>query len=230
MLRYGAMGAKEPGGAGAGTRAAEVSIVIPTLNSSTWIGDVVTAWSRALPGAEIVIVDDASEDDTCRAVTSSSTPGLTLIANATRLGQDRSTLIGCETASRPWIVTVDDDVLPTSQICDAVTRAVDAGGITYLSPTNRRGVRRAASTAARWLARRGGMSRELAGATSTRVFPARAVSRTFTQPIDQQLVPVQPRQRAEVAFRRADAGRSRYSLAGLGAVWFAHLRASQADR
>lgn len=75
------------------------------------IQQIISALDR-LAAFEIIVVDDASEDDTAGEVRAlaGSTPVLRLIRHACRSGQSTALWNGVRAARYPWIVTLDGDL------------------------------------------------------------------------------------------------------------------------
>jgi glycosyltransferase involved in cell wall biosynthesis len=90
-----------------------VSVVIPTRNRA----ELLT--THALPSAlaqrdvdfEVVVVDDASDDDGRRALDGLTDPRVRVVHHAIREGQSRARNTGIEAARGDWIAFLDDDDL-----------------------------------------------------------------------------------------------------------------------
>jgi glycosyltransferase involved in cell wall biosynthesis len=85
-----------------------VSVIIPAYNRTQTIGRAVAsaASQRPAPPAEIIVVDDGSEDDTGRAARAA---GATVVRHETNRGVGSSRNTGLERASQPWIAFLDSD-------------------------------------------------------------------------------------------------------------------------
>lgn len=79
--------------------APEVSMVIPTYNSSSWISELVGHVAKDLhcQGLELVIVDDGSEDRTWSELKDLSElfPWVQGLKLASNVGQKKQRLLGC---------------------------------------------------------------------------------------------------------------------------------------
>jgi glycosyltransferase involved in cell wall biosynthesis len=83
------------------------SVVICTRNRSALLKRAIeSCMAQTLP-CEIVVVDDASDDDTAAAV--GGFPQVIYIRNPTNLGHSRTANIGMARASGSWIKHLDDD-------------------------------------------------------------------------------------------------------------------------
>lgn len=93
----------------------EYSIVIPLRNEVENVGplvDEILAANRTKPPAEIVLVDDASTDDTVAAVRCARVRHgevVVLVRNGRQCGQSTAVRNGIQAARSPWIVTMDGD-------------------------------------------------------------------------------------------------------------------------
>ena len=95
-----------PNGRGTGS---DVVVVIPALNEAASIGAVLSAIARELPAAQILVVDDRSEDDTAQHARRAGARVLPLV---NRLGAWGATQAGIRMALRDGastVVTMDAD-------------------------------------------------------------------------------------------------------------------------
>ena len=86
-----------------------VAIVIPAFNEGRNIGDTLTEIRQVLPRANIVVVDDGSEDDTARV---SAERGATVLSSPTNLGYSSAIQIGLRYALNKgydYAITIDAD-------------------------------------------------------------------------------------------------------------------------
>jgi len=91
----------------------EVSVVIPTRNRWPMLS------AHALPSAlaqedvdiEVVVVDDASDDDTASRVAAIDDPRVRLVRNEVKRRPSASRNVGAETARGAWLAFLDDDDL-----------------------------------------------------------------------------------------------------------------------
>jgi glycosyltransferase involved in cell wall biosynthesis len=94
--------------------AAELSVVIPVHNEAENIGPLLDEIRRALTGVvpfEIVVVDDASTDDTVARLDAcaAALPELRIICHACNAGQSAALHTGVRVARAPLIATLDGD-------------------------------------------------------------------------------------------------------------------------
>jgi dolichol-phosphate mannosyltransferase len=91
----------------------ELSVVIPAHNEAENIGPLVDEVRRALDGraCEIVVVDDASEDDTAArlAALARQWPALRVVRHRRRAGQSTALMSGVHFARGALVVTLDGD-------------------------------------------------------------------------------------------------------------------------
>ncbi|MDT4996540.1 MAG: hypothetical protein QOD45_608, partial [Pseudonocardiales bacterium] len=96
---------------------APIAVVVPTHNRASLLPRLVSALvaQEDVPGAEIVLVDDASTDATPD-VLANLLPSLEPTGQAIRLAHNRGPAtarnIGWRTASAPLIAFLDDDCVP----------------------------------------------------------------------------------------------------------------------
>src|SRR4051812_37295298 len=120
-----------------------IGIVIVTYNSGREIGDCLDAAVRS--GAEIVVVDNASRDDTVAQVTSR---GVRLIANSTNRGFAAAVNQGFIVLKSTYIVLLNPDAVLKTDL-EPLRRACDLPG----AAAGRGGLLRAAGRAPRGLSR-----------------------------------------------------------------------------
>jgi glycosyltransferase involved in cell wall biosynthesis len=90
----------------------EVSAVVPTRNRSRLLPITLrSVLGQADVRFEIVVVDDASTDDTRNVVAALGDPRVRLISNATPIGPSAARNRGAEEARGEWLAFVDDDDL-----------------------------------------------------------------------------------------------------------------------
>ena len=90
-----------------------LTVVAVTYNASHCIGDCVRSAREHLPGAEIVVVDNGSTDETLDIVASVS-PEIRVVPSGGNVGFGRANNIGAEAASREHVLFVNPDVTVTS--------------------------------------------------------------------------------------------------------------------
>lgn len=83
-----------------------LSIIIPTKNESKAIGDVVATARQAYPDAEIIVVDDGSDDDT-GAIAAQS--GATVVTHPESLGNGAAVKSGARAATGSILAFMDGD-------------------------------------------------------------------------------------------------------------------------
>jgi len=88
-----------------------VSVVAPMFNESGGAAELVGEIAAALDGVEheIVIVDDASTDDTAATLANMSAPVLRVLRHGTNAGQSRALRTGVLAARGDIVVTLDGD-------------------------------------------------------------------------------------------------------------------------
>lgn len=89
-----------------------VSVIIPTYNSSKYISETLNSVLRQdFSDFEVVVVDDASTDDTCRIVSQINDPRIKLLPQSQNGGAGVSRNIGVEAAQGRYIAFLDSDDL-----------------------------------------------------------------------------------------------------------------------
>ena len=101
-----------------------VSVVIPCHDEETSIGRVVRDFREALPEADILVVDNASNDDTAGEAQLAGAR----VVHESRLGKGFALLTGfAEARSADHYVMVDgDDTYPASCVCDLLQAAAES--------------------------------------------------------------------------------------------------------
>lgn len=104
-----------------GTDAARVSVVIPCRNEQATIGRVVSRFREQLPGAEILVVDNASQDQTALIASEAGAR----VVRESRIGKGFALLTGFSQAREAdYYVMVDgDDTYPAGAVSGLLTRA-----------------------------------------------------------------------------------------------------------
>jgi dolichol-phosphate mannosyltransferase len=143
-----------------------VSVVIPALNEAGNIGRLVEETYKAVPAdqlGEVIVIDDASTDDTGREVktliASGNMKGLRYIRHGVRSGQSTAMRTGILAATFPVIATMDGDGQnDPHDIPKLLTRLAEPGakgGVALVGGwrTSRKdtGSKRYASLAANWI-------------------------------------------------------------------------------
>jgi len=88
-----------------------LSVVVVTFNSAACVATCLSSVRRFLPRAEIVGVDNASEDDTVDVL--SSFPDVQLVRSAENLGFGRACNLGAEAAAGTHVLFLNPDVVLT---------------------------------------------------------------------------------------------------------------------
>jgi len=83
-----------------------LSIIIPAKNEAAVIGTVVSAVHEACPRAEILVVDDGSDDDTARCA---ETAGARIVRHPVSLGNGAAIKSGARAASGDILLMMDGD-------------------------------------------------------------------------------------------------------------------------
>lgn len=89
-----------------------ISVVIPARNAAPWIRNAIgSVAAQTLAAHEIIVIDNASKDDTCAVVRQMqlTIPGLVLVRNQKDLGVAASRNIGIGRATGDWIAFLDAD-------------------------------------------------------------------------------------------------------------------------
>jgi hypothetical protein len=97
---------EEPGELGG---VAGIAVVIPAYRAAASIGDVVARILRVAPDAQVLVVDDGSDDDTAARAQAA---GAAVAFHDRNLGKGRALATGLAAAlavARSWIVTLDAD-------------------------------------------------------------------------------------------------------------------------
>ena len=92
------------------TRNAEVTVVIPTRNRSRLLPVAVSsALGQEDVEVEVVVVDDASTDDTQKVLADLADERLEVVRLSSRQGVSRARNIGIAAAGAGWLAFLDDD-------------------------------------------------------------------------------------------------------------------------
>ena len=92
--------------------APQVSVVIPTRNRARYIrGAVDTALRQEDVEVEVIVVDDASDDETPEILRDVGDPRVTVLIRDTRGGVAAARNAGLEAARHEWVAFLDDDDL-----------------------------------------------------------------------------------------------------------------------
>jgi succinoglycan biosynthesis protein ExoO len=89
-----------------------VSVIIPARNAAPWIGDALcSVAAQTLAACEVIVIDDASTDDTCAVVhqMQATHPEIVLHRNQRHIGAGASRNIGILKARGDWLAFLDAD-------------------------------------------------------------------------------------------------------------------------
>jgi succinoglycan biosynthesis protein ExoO len=89
-----------------------VSVIIPARNAARWISNALcSVAAQTLAAREVIVIDNASTDDTCTVVQQMQVtiPELILVRNQGDLGPGASRNIGIRRATSDWIALLDAD-------------------------------------------------------------------------------------------------------------------------
>lgn len=98
----------------------DVSVVVVTYDSAGRVGKCLASVAERLPGAEVVVVDNASSDETVRVVERAGQK-VKLVRNERNLGFGRAANAGVEAATRGHALLLNPDVVITRVDEPAVT-------------------------------------------------------------------------------------------------------------
>jgi len=101
-----------------------LSIVIPAKNESGAIGTVVATAREKFPEAEIIVVDDGSDDDTA---TVASAAGAKVVSHPESLGNGAAIKSGARAATGDLIAWMDGDGHHDARELDPLSERVDEG-------------------------------------------------------------------------------------------------------
>jgi len=101
-----------------------LSIVIPAKNESGAIGTVVATAREKFPEAEIIVVDDGSDDDTA---TVASAAGAKVVSHPESLGNGAAIKSGARAATGDLIACMDGDGQHDARELDPLIQRLDEG-------------------------------------------------------------------------------------------------------
>jgi succinoglycan biosynthesis protein ExoO len=88
----------------------KVSIIIPAYNTEQYITQaILSALAQTEPNLEVIVIDDASIDNTVNVVQEFSDPRVRLIKNESNRGASYSRNRGIQEAKGEWVVPLDSD-------------------------------------------------------------------------------------------------------------------------
>ena len=90
---------------------ADVSIVIPAYNEERGLDAVLTNLRQSMPGAEVIVVDDASDDGTAGSALQHAVAGFDLVVlqHSFNQGYGSSLSTGMGAATREYVAWFDAD-------------------------------------------------------------------------------------------------------------------------
>lgn len=106
-----------------------VSVVMPVYNGAPHVRRAIdSVLAQTLESLELIIIDDASTDDTVAAVLASPDPRIRLLRNAANCGPAHSRNIGMAASAGTWIALIDaDDWYSPDRLALLHARAQDCG-------------------------------------------------------------------------------------------------------
>lgn len=105
-----------------------VTVVVPTFREAANIPELVERIERTLPDAEIIIVDDNSNDGTETVVEALGRPMVQLLVRKTERGLSSAVIAGCKLAKAPIIVVMDADLSHPPEAIPAMIAQLEQGG------------------------------------------------------------------------------------------------------
>jgi succinoglycan biosynthesis protein ExoO len=88
----------------------EVSIIVPAYNTEAYIAKAIdSALTQTLTNIEVIVVDDASGDQTVEVIQQFTDPRLQLLQNPQNLGVSASRNRAIQKARGQWIAVLDSD-------------------------------------------------------------------------------------------------------------------------
>lgn len=113
-------------------------MVIPAYRAAPCIGDVIVRVRRAVPAAQVLVVDDGSDDDTA-AIAQSAGAAVALHERNEGKGRALATgLAGAEAVAPRWIVTLDADGQHPPELVPALLAPLEAGAADLVIGARRR--------------------------------------------------------------------------------------------
>jgi dolichol-phosphate mannosyltransferase len=113
-----------------------LSVVIPFLNESELVVEVLLELRSALPTAEIIAVDDGSTDDTQEKI--SNFEGISLLALGKNCGQSAALYAGLRKAKGDFIAIMDGDGQNDPSEIPKLVKAMDKADVVFVVRKKRR--------------------------------------------------------------------------------------------
>lgn len=113
-----------------------VSVIVPAFNAAEYIEDTLrNALSQSLVELEVLVIDDASSDDTRARVrrVCETDPRVRLLVNTRNRGPAHARNMAIDAAAGRWIALLDSDDRMRPNRLEAMTRAAEAGGFDLLA-------------------------------------------------------------------------------------------------
>jgi glycosyltransferase involved in cell wall biosynthesis len=111
--------------------AVRLSVVVPVYNESQVLKELVERCLKSAQAAavesELVLVDDASDDDTPRVLQDLNDPRLRVLRLGQNAGQYRATRSGLQAASGDWIAVLDGDLQDPPELLPELFAAAEKG-------------------------------------------------------------------------------------------------------
>jgi len=109
----------------------DFTVLIPARNEAHLIGETLRALSVAAPGAQVIVIDDQSTDDTTAIVRASGLPNLTLVAGtappADWTGKLWALQQGLERVTTPRVLLLDADIRLAPGVLAPLQHKADEG-------------------------------------------------------------------------------------------------------
>jgi len=108
--------------------APRVSVIVPTWNGRTLLSECVEALRASIgPSFEVIVVDDASTDDTWEWLGRQTEPWLRRVRNSVNSGFARSMNAGFRAARGQWLVALNNDTRVRPEFLAELVRAAETG-------------------------------------------------------------------------------------------------------
>ncbi len=113
--------------------APRLSVVVPVHNEARVLKELVERCSRSAESAsggsfELIVVDDASEDETPRILEDLGEPRLRVVRLEQNAGQYRATRAGLGAARGKWVAVLDGDLQDPPELIPELLSAAESGG------------------------------------------------------------------------------------------------------